>query len=70
MLLALGTVAAAFGSIVVTIARGLQKAPEAYEDERGLNIIQERAPRSQILVLKPHAKPSASRSLKPARVRL
>jgi len=69
MILALGTLAVASGSMLVAIVRGLQKAPEAYEDERGFNIIQERPRRSQILVLKPHAKAPGSGTLKPAQVR-
>ena len=41
MFLALGVLAATVGALA-TIARALQNAPEAYEDEHGFHVIQQR----------------------------
>jgi hypothetical protein len=67
MLLAPGILAAAFGAMVVVIFRGLQKAPEAYEDEHGFHLIRKRASGSGILRKKRASRPEAG-SLKGARV--
>jgi len=70
MLLTLGVVTAALGTAVGAIFRGLQKAPEAYEDERGLNIIQQRARISRIVFLKHDGRALGSASLKQVQVQV